>query len=57
MEKCGLESYAPMETALKEAGFEVDKIAKQGKKTVITVTHQLPQSECRQVEYQKEETI
>jgi hypothetical protein len=32
--------YEPLETALNEAGFEVDEVQKQGKKTVITVTRQ-----------------
>jgi hypothetical protein len=33
-----LDRYAPLETALNEAGFKVDEVEKQGKKTVITVT-------------------
>jgi hypothetical protein len=33
-----LDLYAPMETALNGVGFKVDKIEKQGKKTVITVS-------------------
>jgi hypothetical protein len=30
--------YTPFETALKEAGFKIDEIEKQDKKTVITVS-------------------
>jgi hypothetical protein len=33
-----LDRYAPLETALHEAGFKVDEVQKQGKKTIITVT-------------------
>ena len=52
MENCGLESYAPIETALKEAGFEVDRIVKQRKKTVITVRRELPPNERLRAERQ-----
>jgi len=38
MKSCDLKHYAPIKTALKEVGFKVDSIVKQGKKTVITVT-------------------
>jgi hypothetical protein len=37
MESCCLDRYTPLETALKEAGFIVDEIGREGKKTVITV--------------------
>jgi hypothetical protein len=32
-----LDRYAPLEAALNEAGFKVDEVEKQGKKTIITV--------------------
>jgi hypothetical protein len=38
MEMDGLDRYAPLETALNEAGFKVDEVEKQGEKTVITVS-------------------
>ncbi|MCL2762261.1 MAG: hypothetical protein FWD36_03510 [Treponema sp.] len=38
MKLCGFDRYEPMETALKEAGLQVDEVVKQGKKTVVTVT-------------------
>ncbi|GHT88589.1 hypothetical protein FACS1894137_17000 [Spirochaetia bacterium] len=37
MESCCLDRYTPLKTALKEAGFIVEKVGKEGKKTVITV--------------------
>jgi hypothetical protein len=33
----GLDRYVPLETALKEVGFKVNEVEKQGKRTVITV--------------------
>jgi hypothetical protein len=40
MEKGGLDRYAPLETALNEAGFTVEDLEKQGKRTVITVSRE-----------------
>jgi hypothetical protein len=37
MEMDGLDRYPSLETALNGAGFKVDNVEKQGKKTVITV--------------------
>jgi hypothetical protein len=37
MELCGLGRYEPLKEALNKAGFEVRKVEKQGKRTVITV--------------------
>jgi hypothetical protein len=34
----GLDRYASLETALHGAGFKVDEVEKQGKRTVITVS-------------------
>ena len=45
MENYTRESSIPIEKALKEAGFAVEKTVKQGKKTVITVTQKLSQGE------------
>ena len=39
MKSYSQEHYESIEKALKEAGFKVDKIVKQRKKTVITVFH------------------
>ena len=38
MEICSFDSYKPVETALKEAGFKVDEVVKHGKKIVVTIT-------------------
>jgi hypothetical protein len=38
----GLDRYAPLETALEGAGFKVEEVEKQGKKTVITVSREEP---------------
>jgi hypothetical protein len=38
METGNLNRYAPLETALKKAGYKVDEIEKQGKRTVIAVS-------------------
>jgi hypothetical protein len=38
MEKGSLDRYEPLKTALTEAGFKVDEVEKQGKRTVITVS-------------------
>jgi hypothetical protein len=38
MEKGSLDRYAPLETALNEAGFTVEDLEKKGKRTVITVS-------------------
>ncbi|MDR1837799.1 MAG: hypothetical protein LBQ89_09095 [Treponema sp.] len=40
-----LDRYKPIKTALKRVGFKVEKIEKQGKKTVITV-FRCEQSRC-----------
>jgi hypothetical protein len=37
MELCGLDHYEPLKEALAGTGFEVQKVEKQGKKTVIIV--------------------
>jgi len=37
MKICRLQHHTPIETALSEAGFKIDSVAKQRKKTVITV--------------------
>jgi hypothetical protein len=37
MDNGGLLSKKPLMTALKEAGFSIENVRKQGKKTVITV--------------------
>ena len=37
MDNSGLPCKKPLITALKEAGFSIENIKKQGKKTVITV--------------------
>ena len=37
MDNSGLSCKEPLITALKEAGFSIENIKKQGKKTVITV--------------------
>ena len=52
MENCSLESYAPIETALNEAGLVVEEIVKQSEKTVITVRRQIPPNERLRVERQ-----
>jgi hypothetical protein len=38
MEKGSLDHHAPLETALTGVGFRVDRVEKQGKRTVITVS-------------------
>jgi hypothetical protein len=38
MEMGSSDHYAPLETALNGAGFKVDEVEKQGKRTVITVS-------------------
>ena len=45
MEVCGVDRYVHMEIALKEAGLKVEEIARQGKKTVINVSHCKQKSE------------
>jgi hypothetical protein len=40
MEKGSLDRYAPLETVLNEAGFTVEDLEKQGKRTVITVSRE-----------------
>jgi len=43
MDNGGVSCKKPLITALKEAGFSIDNIRKQGKKTVITVfRHKYP---------------
>jgi len=37
MENCADEQYKSIEKALKKVGFKVDKIMKQGNKTIITI--------------------
>ena len=39
MKNSSLDRYKPIKTALEEVGFKVDEVGKQGKKTVITVSH------------------
>jgi hypothetical protein len=38
METGDLNRYAPLKTALKKAGYKVDEVEKQGKRTVIAVS-------------------
>ena len=38
MDICSADNYTPLKSALKEVGFKIEKIAKQGKKTIITVS-------------------
>jgi hypothetical protein len=38
METGNFNRYAPLKTALKRAGYKVDEIEKQGKRTVIAVS-------------------
>jgi hypothetical protein len=45
MKTDNFDRYIPLETALKEAGFKVDEVEKQGKKTVVTVTRYVQNGE------------
>ena len=38
MDICSADNNAPLKSALKEVGLKIEKIAKQGKKTIITVS-------------------
>jgi hypothetical protein len=38
MKTDNVDRYIPLETALKGAGFKVDEVEKQGKKTIITIS-------------------
>jgi hypothetical protein len=38
MEKGNFNRYAPLKTAPKKAGYKVDEVEKQGKRTVIAVS-------------------
>jgi hypothetical protein len=40
MELCGLDRYEPLKEALNGTGFEVQKVEKQGKRTVIIVVRE-----------------
>ena len=53
MEIGSFDRYGHIQTALKEAGFEVVKNVKQGKKAIITVIRHLPSDKYQKASHHR----